>query len=219
MYSKDRSRPVPNQKPNPMKKLFFTFFLAGMMAFPAVNAAKVLVYVKEGSKILEYMLSHEVFQMTDLLRTAGFEVVVATASGNVLKEGTVVLTPNLKLSEVNIDDYAGFIMPCMGIDTVTQAEIDFAKAVAAKGKPLAAQLGSVMVLAKAGLLQGKKYALAMDPSASPDFKDATYSGFGVVQDGMIITSGICPRMAKETGKPDDTAELCSTLVKAIKEMN
>jgi hypothetical protein len=60
-------------------------------------------------------------------------------------------------------------------------------------------VGSITVradikLAEAGLLKGKKYAYAMEEK-SPYFAGATFAGIGVVRDGLIIISGICPSMA------------------------
>ena len=67
------------------------------------------------------------------------------------------------------------------------------KEAVAKGKPLAAQTGSVILMSQAGVLKGKKYALA---KGWPAIEGAIYSGDGIVQDGKIITSGVCPYMAK-----------------------
>jgi hypothetical protein len=75
-----------------------------------------------------------------------------------------------------------------------------------------------LILAKAGVLTGKKFALEESiKDMFPYFKNSFYSGFGVVQDGNIITSGSCPLMAKMTGSKDGTAELTNKLVQAIKE--
>jgi len=51
-----------------------------------------------------------------------------------------------------------------------------------KGKPIAAQVGSVFQIWQAGVLKGKKYALGQGLGLRP-FADATFSGEGVVQDG------------------------------------
>jgi putative intracellular protease/amidase len=167
---------------------------------------------------LEYMLIHEVGKMKQVLKQAGFEVTTATISGEVLKTDSVTIKPDLKLSEVNLDNYAGFIIPCMAVgDTVvTSEEINFVKKVVNEGKPLAAQLGGVFILAKAGILNGKKYALIDDASMSPTFKNGIYSGRGVLKDGIIITSGVCPDMARERGYQDGTEMLTQTLIEAIK---
>jgi protease I len=182
------------------------------------DAPKVLLYIQDGSMGLEYMLMHEVGKMQQILKQAGFEVTIASISGEVLKTDSVTVKPELKLSEVNINNYEGFIIPCMAVgDTiVTSEEINFVKSVINKGKPLAAQLGGVFILAKAGILDGKKYALIEDASMSPTFKSGIYSGKGVIQDGNIITSGVCPARAKDSGYQDGTDELTKTLIKAIR---
>lgn len=50
----------------------------------------------------------------------------------------------------------------------------------------------------------------------PELKSGIYRGNGVVQDGNIITSGICPMMAKLTGVQDGTARLTQKLIQEIK---
>jgi len=168
------------------------------------------------------MLTHEVDKMSEFLKQSGFEVTTATISGEVLKADSLNVTPDIKLSEVNINEYSGFIMPCMApMDTiVTSGEINFVKEVVNKGKPIAAQIGGVLILAKAGVLNGKKYAFPKNdldnPDMFPEFKSGIYSGSGVVQDGNIITSGICPMMAKLNLGQDGTAELTQKLIQEIK---
>jgi len=48
--------------------------------------------------------------------------------------------PDLKLSEVNIDEYAGVIIPCMTLDLATPEMIAFVKTAIDKGKPLRLKL-------------------------------------------------------------------------------
>jgi putative intracellular protease/amidase len=182
------------------------------------TAPKILLFIQDGSMGLEFMLIHEVGKMKQILKQAGFEITTATMSGEIIKTDSVTIEPDLKLSEVKIENYEGFIIPCMAVgDTlVTSEEISFVKKVVSQGKPLAAQLGGVYILAKAGILNGKKYALIDDASMSPVFKSGIYSGRGVVQDGIIITSGVCPAMAREKGYQDGTGMLAQTLIDAIK---
>lgn len=168
------------------------------------------------------MLTHEVGKMRELLKQSGFEVIIATISGEVLKADPIIVTPDIKLSRVNINEYSGFIMPCMAPnDTiVTSGEISFVKKLINEGKPIAAQTAAVFILAKAGVLNGKKYAFPknnmISPDMYPELKSGIYSGAGVVQDGNIITSGICPMEAKMTGFQDGTAELTHKLIQEIK---
>jgi putative intracellular protease/amidase len=104
----------------------------------------------------------------------------------------------MKLSEIKLDDYQGIIIPCLNIRKVEVAleVIAVVKKALADGKPVAVNNSSVIMLADAGLLKGKKYAFIVDPlkMTTPNlrFTDAIYSGPGVVQDGKIITSGGCP---------------------------
>jgi putative intracellular protease/amidase len=185
------------------------------------KATKVLIFIRDGSPQLEYMLTKEVGVMTEILKSGSFEVKTATISGEVLKAGSITMTPDLKLSEVNIDDYAGFILPCMAAkDSINPEAITFVKKVADKNKPLAAQTGSVLTLAKAGILDGKKFAyvneIGWNAKMYPEFKSGIFSGIGVVQDGNIITSGTCPWMAQMPNHPDGTTKLTQTLIDVIK---
>jgi putative intracellular protease/amidase len=120
-------------------------------------------------------------------------------------------------------------MPCMAVGgipgpPVAPEAVAIAKYAAAEGKPLAAQYGSVIILAQAGVLKGKKYAFFSDPLkpapwrkiTDPRFKDAIYSGRGVVQDGNIITSGTCPLLERMSGLPDGTANLTQAFMAELK---
>lgn len=180
------------------------------------SSPKVLLFIKEGSPQLEFMLTNEVGKMIEIIKQSGFEVVVATISGETLTAGSTTIEPDLKLREVNIDEYTGFILPCMVVDLTSPEMITFVKTVVDKGKPIAAQVGSVFILAEAGILNGKKYAFVNDQGRNPNFKGAIYSGYGVIQDGLIITSGTCPWMAKQTGNSDCTPMLTQTLIETMK---
>jgi Putative intracellular protease/amidase len=203
-----------------MKRLFLLFLLFGILVSCNKVPPKVLLFIKDGSSQLEYMLTHEVGAMSKILKESGFEVAIATISGAVLKTDSITLNPDLKLGEVNIDNYAGFIFPCMIVDSVTPEAASFVRMVVEKGKPIAAQLGSVLILAKTGALKGKKFAFPdekdMNAGMYPDLNSGIYSGTGVVKDGNILTSGICPWMAKMTGQKDGTAELTQKLIEVIK---
>lgn len=200
-----------------MKRLFFLFMVCSILVSFDKSAPKVLLFIKDGSQQLEYMLTNEVGKMSEIIKQSGYEVTISTISGEVLKGGSITVNPDLKLSEVNIDDYAGFIFPCMVSDLVNQELITFVQKIVDKGKPIAAQAGSVALLINADVLNGKKYTLNVDAGA--DVKDGIYSGTGVVQDGIIITSGTCPWIAKETGWEDGTAKLTQTLIDVIKAKN
>ncbi len=205
-----------------MKRLFILLLLATVNTSCTKDTPKVLLFIRgDGLKSydLELMLTKEVGVMKEILEQSGFEVAVASVSGESIVAGSNSLKPDLKLDEVSIADYAGFILPCMADSGSAAPEADaMVKKAAAAGKPVAAQYGAVWILAKAGVLKGKKYATfdEDDVNEDPDFKDAVYSGQGVIQDGNIITSGICPFMAKTRVLQDGTPELIRMLIEAIK---
>jgi putative intracellular protease/amidase len=174
-----------------------------------VNKGRVLLIVREGKFLadVEFMLSNEVDVITNLLNRAGFELKVASPSGQPIVAAAKTLKPDLKLSDVKMGDYAGFIIPCISImDPLPAGFVPSIKDAIAKGKPVAAQTGGVFALAEAGVLSGKKYSGVRVPDKKryPGFKDAIYSGTGIVQDGHLITSAVCPMTAKQTGLPDGT---------------
>ena len=112
----------------------------------------------------------------------------------------------------------GFPGPPVSIETIA-----IVKRALTEGKPVAASPFSVIILAEAGVLKGKKYAFARDPLKTdenwkltdPRFIDAIYSGPGIVQDGKIITSGACPFMERGWGLQSRTVELTQTFIAAV----
>ena len=196
----------------------------------AERGPKVLLIPREGnSRDIELMLTKEVGVMIITLKDAGFQVVVASASGQPIVGRTTTLEPDLKLADVKVADYAGFIMPCMAVGLfpgppVAPEAVAIVKKAVAEGKPVAAQLGSVIILAEAGVLAGKRYAFFTDPlnpsygqERDTRFAGAIYSDINVVQDGNIITSGTSPYIARMFGFPDGTATLTRALIAELKK--
>ena len=198
----------------------------------AQSSRKVLMIPREGdSTDLDLMITKEVGVMTALLKNAGFEVDIATPSGQPFLGPTKKIEKVLRLSKIDPNNYAGIIMPCMAMGAfpgpaVPPETVAVVKKALSDGKPVAAAYGSIIILAEAGLLKGKKYAfphdaLKTEEQHKPDlrFKDAIYSGPGVVQDGKIITSGVCPNIEKQYGMTygwkDGTVELTQKFIAAI----
>lgn len=208
-----------------MKHLLFLSLLILGIAFSSISelhsqeSNKVLLFIRDGSMDLEYMLKKEVGIMKETIEAAGFKVEIATLSGEPISAGSMNLKPDLKISDVSVQHYEGFILPCMAVNDAqsqpSEEAVTMIKAAAAAGKPVAAQLGSIRTLAKAGLLKGKKYASVLEFD-DPYFEGSVRSGTGILRDGNIITSGVCPYMAKEREIEDGTQELVSTLIDAIK---
>ena len=204
-----------------MKRLLIAAVLSTLTIAYAVDAPKVLLFMRSGSADLEFMLKKEVMVMKDTLERSGFKVVVATLDGSDFSAGSATVKAEIKLSEAKVADYAGFILPCMMVGSYPEPEVsleafNLVKGAVAAGKPVAAQTGSLWTLAKAGLLKGKKYAYAF-AEKSPRFEGAIFGGTGVVRDGLILTSGLCPHMARTLKTNDGTEPLALALVEAMKE--
>lgn len=187
---------------------------------------KVLMIIREGrSGDPDLMIKMEVGTVNLLLKKAGYGVVITSLSGQDISGPARKIEKLMKLSEVKLDDYGGVIIACMGIpEPIASPEmVAMIKDALAKGKPVAAINGAVPVLAKAGVLKGKKYAFYAGPADSDfgkyfvmtDLEGAIYSGQGVVQDGKIITCGGCPSSESNRGIQNRTFELTQTFIKAI----
>jgi putative intracellular protease/amidase len=208
-------------------------FMAGVISFSSQafgqSARKVLMIPREGySTDLDLMIKMEVGVMSILLKGAGFEVDIATTSGQSILGPTQKIEKVLRLSEINLDNYAGVIMACMAVGMfpgppVSPEAVAVVKKALADGKPVAAAANSSIILAEAGVLKGKKYTFLVDPlkttetrkRTDPRFIDAIYSGPGVVQDGKIITSGVCPNLERVYAMQNGTVELTKKFIAAI----
>ena len=193
------------------------------------STGKVLMIPREGySNDLDLMLKMEVGVMTLLLKRAGFQVDVATPSGQPIIGPTEKIEKVSRLGDIKLDDYVGVIMVCMGVGAfpgppVSQEALAIVKKALADGKPVAASTWSTTILAEGGLLKGKKYAAAADPLKTTEtrkiadlrYEGGIYSGVGVVQDGKIITSGACPTIEKAYGIQSRTVELTQAFIKEI----
>jgi putative intracellular protease/amidase len=187
------------------------------------DAPKILVVLRDGMPTyLDTELTKEVGVMKSMLEDAGFKVMVASPDGLPIKGSTVILTPDLKLSDGKVDDYAGVIFACFGgfPSSVSPIAVSIAKQAVTQGKPVAASHSSVIILAEAGVLVGRRYGYSVDPlgiGRRPDdrFTGAIYGGTGMVQDGNIITCGVCPGLSQHTGLPDGTVELTQAFITAL----
>ena len=187
----------------------------------AESSNRVLLIVREtsGSDNKQYMGTNEAVVMKSMLKEAGFKVVIASASGRTFLRGDILLESDLKLAEVKIPDYVGFIIPCMelGGSTFKPEEVAIAKQIVAEGKPVAAQRRGVDMLAQAGVLVGKRYSYERQVLWGTHFDEAIYSGKGVVQDGNIITSTYCPLSSQVRGSQDQTVELTKALIAELQK--
>lgn len=204
-----------------MKRLLIAMVLSTITFAYASDTPKVLLFMRSGSAELEYMLKNEVMVMKNALERSGFKVIVATLDGSDFSASSTTVKADIKLGDANVADYAGFILPCMMVASYPEPEVspealNLVKAAVAAGKPVAAQTGSLWTLARAGLLKGKKYAYPFEEK-SPRFEGAIFGGTGVVRDGLILTSAICPHMARTMKTKDGSEPLALLLAEAMKD--
>jgi len=147
--------------------------------------ATVLVPLADGCEEIEAVT------IIDLLRRAGIDVVVAgLKAGIVTASRGVQLMPDVTLDEALQHEYDMVVLPG-GMPGAANLKDDarmiaLLKKMAAAGQYTAAICAAPMVLAEAGLLDGKQ------ATSYPGFLDAipgvTLSTAAVVQDGNVLTS-------------------------------
>jgi 4-methyl-5(b-hydroxyethyl)-thiazole monophosphate biosynthesis len=146
---------------------------------------KVLVPLADGCEEIEAVT------IIDLLRRAGIEVVVAGLKpGIVTASRGVQMVPDVTLDVALQNDYDMVVLPG-GMPGAANLKndiriIELLKKMAAAGQYTAAICAAPMVLAEAGLLEGRQ------ATSYPGFLDAlpgvTLSSAAVVQDGKVLTS-------------------------------
>lgn len=208
-----------------MRNLMACILLASLtfaVATPlqADESAKVFMFVRDGSRDLDLMLEKEVGVMLQMLEQAGYTVDIATANGAAMTGESMTLTPTVALDVVQIADYVGVILPCMapaeGFPVPAHVDAIVQQAVAA-GIPIAAARGSVVTLAKAGGLAGRRYSFARDAGSRPEFAGSIFEGTSVTRFEGMTTSAICPLAAKESGKQDGTEGLTRLFIESLPE--
>jgi 4-methyl-5(b-hydroxyethyl)-thiazole monophosphate biosynthesis len=147
--------------------------------------AKVLVPLAQGCEEIEAVT------IIDILRRAGIEVVAAgLAAGPVKASRGVMLMPDATLDDVLTQDFDLIALPG-GMPGMTHLKNDprvlgLLKTMAEQGKYTTAICASPAVLAKAGLLAGKRatsYPGFLDNAPGVGLDDSP-----VVRDGKVVTS-------------------------------
>ncbi len=149
--------------------------------------ATVLVPLADGCEELEAVT------IIDILRRGGIEVVTAGLKpGPVKASRGVVITPDTTLDEALQRDYDMVVLPggLPGSDHLDNDPRvhDILKRMVESGKFAGAICAAPKVLARGGLLNGKRatsYPGVLDKMAVPG---VTFTGERVVRDGQVITS-------------------------------
>ncbi len=161
----------------------------------------------------------EAITIIDILRRAGIEVTTAsTGDFSVTGSHNITVKADTELTSVNKSDFTGIVIPG-GLPGSTNLRddkrvIDLVRYFNSAGKTVAAICAAPIVLAKAGILTGKKACCY--PGNEKDLTGADISMDGVVIDGNIITSrglGFAIPFAlkiTEILRGEDTAQRIST---------
>ena len=142
----------------------------------------------------------ELFKPKDVLENNGVKCHI-TSTGNQAQgaEGAIVMC-DVSLKEIKVEDYDAFIL-IGGPATMTlniPPVIQILKEAEAKGKLIAAICWAPAILAKNGLLEGKKATVWSGAIDDLKHNDAIYLEEGVVEDGIITACG--PHVATEFGE-------------------
>ena len=186
---------------------------------PAESKGKVLVIVREGSEKLEFMLRMEVAPILKKLTDAGYMAITATDTGGALKVGEIRFFPDISLGKVVIKEYRGIVIPCMAASMITktvrmpQRALELVASAGKLGLPIAAEDCGVELLDKAGILSGKRFTI--DPVLLTVAPSGIYQDKGVVRDGMLVTSRVCPFIELYYGTPTTMPEMMRIFISML----
>jgi len=187
---------------------------SGPLWAQGMDAPAVLMIARDRTArpLLEMMIQKEVLPMIRQLNEAGFTVVVASESGSLIEAGSARLKVDTRLAEVEIQDFVGVIIPCLGNDrgSIPLDALAIIKDACNLYLPLAAQQSGVELLGAAGVLRGRDYAI--EPDSRDLIEGGSYKGMGVVRDGNIVTSGACPNISRLSGFKDGTDRLVASFI-------
>lgn len=121
-------------------------------------------------------------------------VTVGLNNQSIRGESGLSCVPDKSIDEINTDEIDSLLFPgCMNIMSLKDEERFFAfiKMVSGNDKIIASISSSPFLLAKAGVLNGKKYTVGLTEELRDQlgvFEKENYSADLVVQDGNIITA-------------------------------
>ncbi|MCE1196385.1 DJ-1/PfpI family protein [bacterium] len=173
--------------------------------------AKALLVLRGGELVFSRLAGREFFTIMALLSEYEIEAAVATESMRPIRFRGALVRSALRFGDVSEKDYAGIIIPGAGADgdriyeRDPPAIIELLRSFNERKKAIAAQSIGVLALARAGILDGVKFAI--EERYAPLVPLGLFQGAGVVVDGNIVTSGASPLNASQRGGVDSTAAM------------
>lgn len=149
---------------------------------------KALVALAQGCEEVEAVTA------IDLLRRANIEVVSASLSPDpvICSRGVVLIADTTLEKAARMDDFDIVILPggLPGADNLADSPLlnQVLKKMAAEGRYIAAICAAPRVLAKAGLLEGKRVTAYPGFIEGGNYPGVHYTGGAVEVDGKIVTS-------------------------------
>lgn len=216
-----------------MLNRLFLVMLALMLMLPISSFGlnhKVLLLVPEENPeylVNDLMLKIEAGAMIAILEDAGYDADIATHSGEPIVVGMTSFEPDYKISDINVNNYVGLILPSVKTPRRESISSETAKIIqqfVAQDKPIAAQAYGIVWLGEAGVLADKKYSFVSANVNNIRLKRQLKDGIlidkrPIVKDGNIITSGVCPDTSLRFNLPDGTVWLTRSLINEIVALN
>jgi hypothetical protein len=198
--------------------LFYTIVVAISVYSCSNSKDKVLILLRETSDDMNMMIENEIRPIEKALTKAGYIVETTSENRTEIGTGNSRMKSQFSISSVNIEKYIGLVIPCMAAggtkNEIPIGAIDLIINANKRGIALAAQQSGVLLLGKAGILMNKKFAIV---EGSKDLiEGGIYQGTGVVQDGYITTSGICPYLHSASGAKDGTLAMIKLFITQLK---
>lgn len=183
--------------------------LAVLAWSPGCSSRPRIVMLVRASATMEFMIPNEIRPMIERLTAAGYQVDIASETGEKIKAGKEKLAPDCSFAQVDLNRYVGLVVPCCASGPMpkpnTEAAIRIARLAIERKLPIAAQYSGIDLLVIAGLPKETRLA------RSYLFASAE-TGPGVVQDGNLVTSGTCPWMARYQNSSQMTEALMTQYI-------
>lgn len=144
---------------------------------------KTYILIYEGFAQFEVVLaSYFLGTKTDIVTVGIDEKTVASSEG-------FLTTPHITLSQIDIDEIKTFIIPGGDPEKLNSDKLlDLIKSLSSKNKVIGAICAGTLQLAKAGVLNGKKYTTVFNIEENTEFPRDSFNNENIVIDGNIITA-------------------------------